>query len=837
MQEPIDITPSDQNFIYEQLAPLGGLFGEEVTCQCPIYSTEEDKDRELSQSILVIGKYRVLLIKKEKNTRKVKKSIHLYDLIEISEPEINASFFGEPNTIEIKYKDNSPSNKDSGNNSNIKSFLIKSPNKEIEIIIIKTLALTSFSISKGFPENYLLKIKLPTTRYPHLKFDHEIGIQDGKGIAEQYIAHSHYFNTKSTLDYLRHLETLYLTRYPELDFSEIPGIDPTCSLNFNLYTSIITLRHNNFIRSLKLSSLPHVNITAAVGEMMLTNTTITELTLSNLLTEQSFAPIGNFLKYNPYTSLQVLNLSNNIMAYDSVVSLCDGLAHFNHSLVTLNLASCQIPSKGIALLFDSLQKNFAMSLTLEVLVLSDNRFQDAGSKAFASWLSKIKGENSLRKLILSNTQLNISVIAPPLRTLSLESLDLSKNSMSISTARSLAVDALESIPSLKYLNLSNCGLVGDSVQTILVALANNKNSIKNLTVNFQSNGFANKTYLALISVLPSCKGFLRGLDLSFNSFNSKQLQDIVHCLLGSNLESLDIGNNYMDEALANKLIELVKENGIQKLGFGHLNKPLGSSLHELIAALGTCKSIQVLDLMGNGLDDQGACILADCIRHSKSLKRVYIAGNKFTAVGWQSISSPLLYYRNTSLVHIDLPLMTDVILVSDSNPTPLTPVKRELLQMTITKIRNQLSLNKNKVPSSSRFAYLPQTDPPLYVKPVANVPEYLSQYVLSPVEQKLLEKVNLNSNNNTSNGSIKINLNVQSGTSSIGSSSSNGGSLRPSLSSIFTKPINLINDIRSGELTLGGNSSANNSRLNSPVHFGDDDWKGNRNDDDRQENK
>ncbi|KAN0036684.1 hypothetical protein ACTFIV_001991 [Dictyostelium citrinum] len=870
-QEPIEITPSDQNYIYEQLSPLGGLFGEEVTCQCPIYSTDEAGDVELAPRILVVGKYRLLLIKKEKGDKKVvKKNIHLYDLIEVSEPIINCNFNSMPNIIEIKYRDNSPPSSSSSstgattttttasqalhNQSQIKSFIVQSPSREIEIIIVKTLALTSWSISKGFPQEYLMKINLnnPPNRYPQLKFDHEIGIADGKGIAEGYIAHSHYFNTKSTLDYLRHLETLYQSRYPELDLSDIAGIDATSSLGFNLYTGIICLRHNKFIRSLKANSIPHINVTSAIGEMMLTNKTITKLEITNLLTEQSFTPIGNFLKNNPFTSLQILNLSNNTMNNESVVGLCDGLANFNHSLLSLNLSGCSIPTKGMALLFGSLQKNFGMSLTLEELILSDNRFQDAGSSAMSSWLNKTRGYNRLKRLILSNSQLNIGMIAPSLKVLScIESLDLSKNSINIQSCRALSMDGLEGIESREFtnLNLSSCGLVGESIATLLVALSRNS-KLHNLTLNLQRNGFAQKTAQILVQMLPQCaKSFLTGLDLSFNSFNARQLGDIVQSLMGTCIESLDIGNNYLDAELVTKVTELVKENGLVKLGFGHQTKSLASALHPLLLAVGSSKTMQVLDIVGNELNDHGACILADCLRHNKTLKRLYINGNKFTYVGWVSLSSPFIFYRNTTLLHLDLPNQTDSILLNDSSSSVLSPSKRDQMERDIfSKVRLQLILNKNKVPQSSRFAYLPNYDePPTYVAPIATIPEHLLVYcTILPSAIDQMEKINLNSlNGNISNGnnSIRINLAI-GGNGTVGHSSSTytgtggggggGGHLRPSLSSIFSKPISLINDIRGG--SSDSVNSTNNSRVSTPLSWNDND-NYNRNDDDKEELK
>jgi len=61
-EEALEILDSDQAFINEQFSPLGGLFGEEITCQCPVYVTRDDKNLQLVPRILVIGKYKLVIV-------------------------------------------------------------------------------------------------------------------------------------------------------------------------------------------------------------------------------------------------------------------------------------------------------------------------------------------------------------------------------------------------------------------------------------------------------------------------------------------------------------------------------------------------------------------------------------------------------------------------------------------------------------------------------------------------------------------------------------------------------------------------------------------------------
>lgn len=140
-----------------------------------------------------------------------------------------------------------------------------------------------------------------------------------------------------------------------------------------------------------------------------TNRTLTRIVLSDLKTEQSFVPIGKALATNAGVYIYIfilfaltlifsldnivtcINLSQNKIGFQSLVALCDGFAKLTHGLTRLDLSKCDLPPKGIEMLFNAFERNFGMSLTLEHLDLSYNRFSDTGSIALASWLSKAKG--------------------------------------------------------------------------------------------------------------------------------------------------------------------------------------------------------------------------------------------------------------------------------------------------------------------------------------------------------------------------------------------------------------------------------------------------------------
>eukprot|EP01133_Synstelium_polycarpum_P008060 gene8060-9470_t len=737
--QAMEMLDSDLVYVNEQMSPLGGLFGEDIAFQGFVESNRNEKDISMQQRILVI---------------------------EIAEPAVGGPVASQE-AIELRYKDTTA--------NTVCTIYIKAPTRAIESIIIKSLVFTSYTISRGFPESARIKISLPRARYTPIAFNHDFG-NDGTGIAELYIAHSHYFKRKATLDYLRHLETLYVTRYPSLDLSQVPGVDAASSLGFNLFTSIICLRHNPFIKELRISNVPHINVIASVGEMMQTNTSISELTITNLLTEQSFAPLGQALASNPGSGLQRLILSDNMLTYESVTALADGLAHFAHSLLTLDISRCDIPPRGVALIIGALERNFAMSLTLETIVLGGNRFQTSGSAALASWLSKSRGYNKLKELDLKNAQLDFTIISAPLRALDcLERIDLSSNKITLSSARLLATEAFECLPSIKTIILDECALVADSLQHILVGLGRNKKLPKSsVTLSLSQNGFAGKSAGRLTQILPEST-YLCGLDLSLNNFNTKQLTDIITSLASINLTSLNLGynsfNSYDDSLIAYVADYVSKHSSLTKLGLATA-RPFGASLHPLIQLLNTNKSLVALDLTGNAMNDHGACLLSDCLRNNKTLKRLFIAGNVFTGVGWCSLAAPLVFYRNTTLTSLELPSPSDLISISDANTQPLVGSARDALEQTFNSVRLQLALNKNKVSGSSRFAYLPPSDPPMFVQPPAQVPEHLAPAPDAKPDVR------------SSGWGLR--------TSSTANPATNGKSPLISMPSIFAKPINSL---------------------------------------------
>ncbi len=68
-------------------------------------------------------------------------------------------------------------------------------------------------------------------------------------------------------------------------------------------------------------------------------------------------------------------------------------------------------------LFQSFQRNFGMSLTLETFSIAGNKFSEISSNELLNWLSSVREHSQLRKLNLSNSGVNLSTVARGLRGL------------------------------------------------------------------------------------------------------------------------------------------------------------------------------------------------------------------------------------------------------------------------------------------------------------------------------------------------------------------------------------------------------------------------------------
>lgn len=70
------------------------------------------------------------------------------------------------------------------------------------------------------------------------------------------------------------------------------------------------------------------------------------------------------------------------MGNKGLMSLSEPLQYWNHCLKVLDISYCHVSDKGLVPLVYALEKNYGMSLSIEVLNLSGNNLDKNGSQVF-----------------------------------------------------------------------------------------------------------------------------------------------------------------------------------------------------------------------------------------------------------------------------------------------------------------------------------------------------------------------------------------------------------------------------------------------------------------------
>ncbi|KAF2072969.1 hypothetical protein CYY_005709 [Polysphondylium violaceum] len=763
----------EKKFIEDSLGQVGGLFGESI---CHSVWVDANKSPTSAGSgfnkrLIVVGKYKLLSLKKGTFGKSVELEFHLYNIQEICQTE------GE-DVITIKYQ---------GENGEALGITIKGAVEKLSMLI-KELRTSYRRITVGFGENYLMKLNVPDSKI--LDLPEPFIPSAALGYIDCYIAHSYFYKTVGTLDFVRYIESLATSdgNTTELDFTQCAGIDPNSELSFNLFTAIASLRHNTYFKSIVLSTLPHANIINALGMCLETNKTISKLAISNLRIEQSFQALANGLNKNPDNAIQALDFSKNTITYPVMVTLCDCFSKFSHGLVSLNLSKCDLQPRNITILFESFERNFGMSLQLKYLNLSHSKFGDVGSQSIASWMSKIKGHHSLECLVLSNCQLNFSIMGPPLRVVDVARLDLSNNRIDRAASKLFGSEVFDTVGSLTDLNLSGCGMNAESLEDIFVSFNRNR-KIANFQINLSRNNLGSREATILSKSISGCR-YLEALDISFNKLNCRSLMELLGAIKNIdqfNLHELNFSNNYFvqgpeGDQFCAQLAQLINNfPTVRTVNLSGGKYPLGKSLTPLLDALIKNKSLKELDISENGLTDSMASIVGEMLRNNTSLMYLNLDNNNFGLSGWSAIAQPLLFDINRTLNF----LVFTKTLASAYTSTiiqnftlhqafgSLSTSKRQQVISLFQKMQDKLAENRfetSVVQDSinlyvSEYATTPiyQVSIPDHVTPLAPVPEHLSQLPPPPSPQSAIDNSSLNVSKGFNSSKLNLsNLNIES---------------------------------------------------------------------------
>ncbi|EGC32842.1 hypothetical protein DICPUDRAFT_37697 [Dictyostelium purpureum] len=636
--------------------------------------------KRFKKRILVVSEYRIFSIKIGKMSTSLNKNIKYLDISDIIVVE---------DTIEIRQKATSVAK-----NGDQTGILIRSQHMDSLQKILKLLREKIRNITHNYPPSQQLKINSPDSYLLPLE-PLKVGICDH--FIETYKAQSNYRNAAPSSEVIRLVEKYNNDNVIDFDLSKCPGLENKNDLSFSIEIVLLSLSYNCYFNSIIINGSSQKNIIQTAGEVLKTNCFIKKISISGLKEdEQSLAGLGHSLGVNGFNTLQVLDLHSNNINQQSFSVFAEGLEFLQHPLKYLNLSDCNLNSRSIELLFQSLYRNPKMSQHIEYINVSNSKFDEPGSNSLVNWLQKVKDNNSIKYLYLSNCNINLITIGAQLRFFSnIKVLDISNNRLERTEIEEL-ISFIKSSKGLESLDISNCSLNHDYFLYICNTFNKNEN-IKKFCLNVSNNQiiknpstfvsaveFLNSVHTLNISNIPiGYKTLIRVID-SIRIY-CKELNTLI-------LDSTFAGTHTDKEGF--DFINEVKQLLDETKGLKGLSMAGGDSfiqLKYLVPLMGylanSNSTLEQLNISNNHLGDLLAPYLANLFEKNSTLKSIQIDRNNFTINTYQTIL--LGIQNNHTLVNIPFPTIDfEKILLSLS-----TPAKKTQLFNILSKIERILEEN------------------------------------------------------------------------------------------------------------------------------------------------
>eukprot|EP01130_Rhizamoeba_saxonica_P001241 TRINITY_DN11126_c0_g1_i1.p1 TRINITY_DN11126_c0_g1~~TRINITY_DN11126_c0_g1_i1.p1 ORF type:complete len:839 (-),score=232.21 TRINITY_DN11126_c0_g1_i1:60-2576(-) len=581
------------------------------------------KGKKFGKKVLAISKYRVFLFKKGTFGKSInaEKNFPLLELRNCEEVESKTVIFRfEAGEIKIK----------------------SSKIRKIFKVILGALTI----LTPGYPEEHK-----PTVEFSSIGSDiprRSQPIGPAAGMIENYEAQCNLVGVPAKLSIHRFVESIDRENIPDIDIGKIPGILPKTGITFDMNPLARALSFNEYFRGVVMKDVPCRDAFNLLGNALRYNRTITKIQVRGV-GATDISNFGRSLSENEEHQVQIIDIGhNNINA--GIPQLVEGLDMFSHALTVLNLENCQIPSKVMITVIQSLKNNYGMSLCLDYLNFSGNDIGATGSSTLGEWFSITKKYNNLRFLHLANTNLSFSAFFPHTRVTTeyLEEINVSGNNFPDSDYH-YVTEAIEVYKKLRSLDVSSCNMSSRVCQMLIQAIGGN-NDLNDFVLNASNNNFGVD---GAVDIAQSFKGVnnIKSFDLTNTKLKSQGLACVFP--LFNNLDSLLVGQNVVsfDEQAVTAFDSLLSTSRVRTLGLiGGKNSVLKEEAMEFIPCLFD-KNIEELDLRNNQLSDDVAIVIGDLLRNNTSIKSLNLQGNLFTYSGWKVIYLGVL--ENDSLV--DMP--------------------------------------------------------------------------------------------------------------------------------------------------------------------------------------
>lgn len=462
------------------------------------------------------------------------------------------------------------------------------------------------------------------------------------------------------------------------------------------------------------------------------NQTLTRLDLINLGTTKYFLSLGDMLRDNPNHIIQYISLSGSKIDNIGMLAVAIALEKFRHILKGLDLSNCNISGKRASILMNAFQRNYAMSISIEELNLSFNKFDTDSSKTFEKWLFEAKEFSHLKNLSLESSNLNMVVISRAFRSLRfLQELNISGNKLEQGSVELLCV-AIDESHTLKKLNVSSCSLKAPLIQKITLAILENR-ALEKIFLDISNNICSSKNSNIIAD------GFKKGHNLYHLRFcGYKWKPEALILLLKNlarkrNLDTLILDNSCRktrtgNEELARALSLTLKHT--PSLKALSLNFGFDLVIPFFLEKLQKNQSLLELSIENNHLKDKGAYHVSEMLRLNSHLMLLKLDYNSIYLNGWKSIL--LAFEMNKTLIEFPYP-WNDLQQYCSSSSSSTN--SQNHLKNILDRIQHQVNTNfhpssqdTENINSLRKYSLFNQTKiqiPPKTVENLPSIPQHL----------------------------------------------------------------------------------------------------------------
>ncbi|GAM27528.1 hypothetical protein SAMD00019534_107040 [Acytostelium subglobosum LB1] len=272
------------------------------------------------------------------------------------------------------------------------------------------------------------------------------------------------------------LAKLYADGNRELDLTgDNVQVSEFSDIDYDLIPLFNALMHDHYFIGLTVRDIKKDATMKALAATVLHNSHLKRLSAKHCVNE-AMHHLFLSLSLNKRSAIQILDVSDDPLSNKATTSLIACMMQYQHALIHLDLSNCNIPPKQLSLLFEALERNFGMSLTIELLNVSNNKFDEQTNAAFASWIIKSQGHSKLKHLLLNGTGISAYSFYSLRHLARLEHLDVSNNKLELGGDLEKLLAVL-STQTLYRLECNNCHISKMVAAVILIKMSEKKVSV------------------------------------------------------------------------------------------------------------------------------------------------------------------------------------------------------------------------------------------------------------------------------------------------------------------------------------------------------------------------